>query len=365
MRLACADFLTAVCQGPAARLHQHTVEASGVEAAHHGMAGVRAATVEGGVPAGRDALEVEAAAVVLGGTPVGDGEDSRGRDGHGGGRRKAEGGTGVRGLHLALSRHGEGILARGLRVEASAGLRIPLHAPCGGLRVAHASKAAHGLVGELLHGGRLQDPAEDGAEEDADHHGTSYPQQDQETHHAEERDSNPGAQEVLTSEGHQVHQNRWVVPDDVDAVSRLQTNKSQEQADACHGGLHHPSWEDLEDIAPEVQSGHQNEDRALHGHRQHHFLHRVLRTFEAHDGVGEVGVHAHARPEPKRQVPETGKRYQTSVRRTKTKRGAFGLQPQAQMHFQTATLSPESCEAFCQPLEVQPQPIRQGSPRAP
>ena len=101
---------------------------------------------------------------------------------------------------------------------------------------------------------------------------------------------------MLASEGHKVHKHCWVVSDDVDAVSSLKPDVGQEQADPCHGGLHHPRGEDLEDIAPEVERGHDDEDHTLHGDSHHHLFHSILRTLEAHNGVGEIGIHTHAGP---------------------------------------------------------------------
>mmetsp|Transcript_15640 Transcript_15640/g.36909 ORF Transcript_15640/g.36909 Transcript_15640/m.36909 type:complete len:335 (+) Transcript_15640:1323-2327(+) len=265
------------------------------------MAGVGAAAIEGGVAASCDALKVEAASVVHRRASIGDGVDTV-RKRHGGRGIPTEAHARVCLLHLSLSWHSVWVLARGLRVVSAAGLRIPLHAPGRRLRVRHAAQAAHGLVGELLHGGRVQDPRQDGAKQDHDHHGRPHAQEDQQAHEAEESDADPRAQEVLSGQRHEVHQHSRMIPHDVDAVARLQADEGQKQADACHRGLHHPCREDLEDVAPNVKGRHEDEDHALDRHCQHHLLHCVLPALEAHDGVGEVSIHAHTRPKAKGQI---------------------------------------------------------------
>ena len=290
--------------GPATRLHEHGPEAHWVEAAQHVHACVLAATLEGRVAAGCNALPVEAAAVGLASAAVRDGKDPA-AVGHRGSGLKGVSADTIRLRQLPFSRHSEGVVARRFWVESASGLGIPLQTSCGRLRIRNAAKAAHGLVCELLHGCCVQDPAEDCAEDDGNHHSTLHAQQNQQGHEAEECDSNPGAREVLTRQGHKVHKHCRVVPDDIDAVARLQSDVGQEQADARHGGLHHPCGEDLEDIASEVKGRHDDKDHALNRYSHHHFLHGCLRPLEAHDGVGEVGVHAHAGPQAEGQVPET------------------------------------------------------------
>ena len=243
--------------------------------------------------------------MVRGGSALRDGIDAVGH-GHRGRGHEANGGAGLRALHLAVARHRVGILACRLRVEATPRLRVPPRSSIHRLHVGHAAEAAHGLVAELLHLCSLQDPGEDCAEEDANHDGAAHAQEDQQAHEAKEPNPDPSSQVVLAREGDEIHQHCRMVPDDVDAVASLQADEGQEQADPCHGGFHHPGREDLEDIAPDIQSGHDDEDHALHGHRHHHLLHGILLALEPHDRVGEVGVHAHARPEPEGQVGPEG-----------------------------------------------------------
>mmetsp|Transcript_22710 Transcript_22710/g.46724 ORF Transcript_22710/g.46724 Transcript_22710/m.46724 type:complete len:580 (+) Transcript_22710:187-1926(+) len=257
---------------PAACLDQHRAEAGRIEATHHGMAGVGAAAIEGGVAASCDALEVEAASVVHRRASIGDGVDTV-RKRHGGRGIPTEAHARVCLLHLSLSWHSVRVLARGLRVVSAAGLRIPLHAPGRRLRVRHAAQAAHGLVGELLHGSRIQDPRQDGAKQDHDHHGRPHAQEDQQAHEAEESDADPRAQEVLSGQRHEVHKHSRMIPNDVDAIARLQPDEGQEQADASHRCLHHPSGKHVEDVPAKIEEGHQDEDHTLDGHGKHHLLH--------------------------------------------------------------------------------------------
>ena len=264
------------------------------------MAGVGAATIKGGVAACCDALEVDAASVVYGGAAVGDRVDPVGI-GHGCGGLEAERGSGICAFHLALTRNSVWVHARRLWVEAASRLRIPLYTSGGRIGISDTAEAAHGFVVELLRGSR-ENPAENGAKQDANHHGSLHTQEDQEAHDAKESDSDPGARKVLACEGHKVHKHCWVVPDDVNAIASLQSNVGQEQADPRHGGLHHPCGEDLEDIAAEVEGGHDDEDHTLHGHSHHNLLYGVLCALETYYGVGEVSIHAHAWPQAKRQV---------------------------------------------------------------
>ena len=115
------------------------------------MAGVGAATIEGGVTAFCDALEVDAASVVYCGTAVRDEVGSIGvRDRCGG--FPAERGSGICGCHLPLARDGVGVHACGLGVEATSWLRIPLYTSGGWIGKGDTAKAAHGLVCELVSG---------------------------------------------------------------------------------------------------------------------------------------------------------------------------------------------------------------------
>mmetsp|Transcript_19295 Transcript_19295/g.44874 ORF Transcript_19295/g.44874 Transcript_19295/m.44874 type:complete len:219 (-) Transcript_19295:326-982(-) len=206
-----------------------------------------------------------------------------------------------------MARHGEGVHACGLGVEATTWLGVPiLHGQHRvgrvGLRVDHGAQATHGLVGELAHLGRLADPAPDGTHQDAKHHCSLHLEQDEEAHDSEEEDAKPCSSEVIHSEGDEVHQDSRMIPHNVNAVAGLQANESQKQADSCHCSLHHPCWKELEDESPCVGRRHHNEDGSLNKHCEHDLLHRIGGALEANDGVRKVGIHAHAWPQAKGQV---------------------------------------------------------------